>query len=400
MRRAYSLLKKLFTKWLLWVPFAYLIPKKSDRIICIEQDQGAWRDNIKYFYLFLVQKNADVYYLTEDRMLYQWLRKKNLPVLFHESLRSYYFLLRAKFIILSSSSLQRKNKYYLTWRAKKVQLWHGLGIKRFELLEKKNEQYIHSLSGKIDSVIKGKFITHDLMISTSEFFVEHVFSKAVRARKYLVSGYPRNDYLLSEKRSYFEQFHLSSFLYSDIQKKKECGMKIIVYAPTFRARNNEATSGQMLDLHRLSRYAKENNLYFVFKYHGQDFKRQCREKYEHITFFDPHADIQPLLGMADMLITDYSSVYFDFLLLKRPILFYVYDFNEYMEKDRGFLFDYYDITPGPKCQTQDELFNAIDIYLRNPDWYQEAREKVTHLAHDYADSNASQRIWEYLLKMR
>ena len=81
--------------------------------------------------------------------------------------------------------------------------------------------------------------------------------------------------------------------------------------------------------------------------------------------YDPQLDIYPLLKHTDMMITDYSSIYFDYLLLDKPIIFYPYDFEQYTKDDRNLLFDYESMTPGPHCQDQTSLEKTILQELEN-----------------------------------
>lgn len=75
--------------------------------------------------------------------------------------------------------------------------------------------------------------------------------------------------------------------------------------------------------------------------------------------FSNHEDIRELYLLADLLITDYSSVFFDYAILKRPMIFFVYDIDEYRDKLRGFYFDFEKSAPGPLVKTTDEIINEI-----------------------------------------
>ena len=121
------------------------------------------------------------------------------------------------------------------------------------------------------------------------------------------------------------------------------------------------------------------------------------EKYDNIIMYDNSKDIQPLLKLSDVLITDYSSVYVDYLLLDRPVIFFPYDYEKYIQKDRDLLFDYDWITPGPKCYSQDELQKTLsDCILGQKDDFVANREEIKNLAFKYKDGNASRRIWDYI----
>ena len=91
-------------------------------------------------------------------------------------------------------------------------------------------------------------------------------------------------------------------------------------------------------------------------------------------------DTQILIIESKALITDYSSIYIDYLLLDKPLLFYCYDYEHYLENDREMYFDYENVTPGNKAKNFDELFKQICGVIENGDDYgREEREKVKNM---------------------
>jgi CDP-ribitol ribitolphosphotransferase len=104
-------------------------------------------------------------------------------------------------------------------------------------------------------------------------------------------------------------------------------------------------------------------------------------------------DLYEILGACDLLITDYSSVYFDFLLLNRPIIFTPTDLEAY-RSTRGLLLHPYEFwTPGPKTFNQDDLQQAIFQSFDNPMTYDSERRTISGMAHTYQDDQSSARIW-------
>ena len=87
-------------------------------------------------------------------------------------------------------------------------------------------------------------------------------------------------------------------------------------------------------------------------------------------------DIYPLLKYTDILITDYSSIYFDFLLLNRPILFFDYDYDEYSSNMNGFVYDYQETAPGPKVTSQQALVEELTIQITDQGTYENDRIRV------------------------
>lgn len=123
---------------------------------------------------------------------------------------------------------------------------------------------------------------------------------------------------------------------------------------------------------------------------------QREETYSNILFIKPFEDIYPLLPVSDYLITDYSSIYFDYLLLNKEIIFYPFDYTEYVNEDRKLYFDYDEITPGEKVYTFEKLLDTLSI-LNNLDFSKE-REQIKNKFWRFQDGDSSSRIYEYFVK--
>lgn len=112
--------------------------------------------------------------------------------------------------------------------------------------------------------------------------------------------------------------------------------------------------------------------------------------------YEKQIDLYEILNGCDILITDYSSIYFDYLLLDRPIIFVPVDLSEYKE-NRGFLLEPYDDwTPGPKCLSQVELENEIISCLSDATYYQDKRKDILNKVHEYKDGFSTKRTWEFI----
>ena len=99
---------------------------------------------------------------------------------------------------------------------------------------------------------------------------------------------------------------------------------------------------------------------------------------------------------TDILITDYSSSYFDYLLLNRPIIFAPFDLDSYLNQERGFYFDYDSHTPGEKALNWDELLSCIENSVNNPDNYKKQRQKLCKEFFEYMDGKDLGRIFSEL----
>lgn len=106
-----------------------------------------------------------------------------------------------------------------------------------------------------------------------------------------------------------------------------------------------------------------------------------------------------IIGAFDLLITDYSSIYFDYLILDKPIIFINSDKEKY-EKSRGFVFDNFDFwTPGPKLKTQKELILELNNYENIDNYYKDERKIINSLSNKYLDDNSCERVYKMMKKI-
>jgi CDP-glycerol glycerophosphotransferase (TagB/SpsB family) len=104
-------------------------------------------------------------------------------------------------------------------------------------------------------------------------------------------------------------------------------------------------------------------------------------------------DIYYTMSKADILITDYSGVYFDFLLLDRPIIFTPFDIHDYINNDRELYYNYDEVTPGPKARNWTELLRLLELATIKDDWKSQ-RAAVRDQFHQYTDNKSSERVFQ------
>ena len=394
-------IKNILIGWCLCVPIAMLVPKKKNLVLFIGRVQGKFFGNVKQLYLHLHQlkdKNVKYYFFTQHKSVYKQLKEYNLPVIYHPTLFSIYILLRTNVIIASSTAWIKKCKYHLLFKTKKVQIFHGLALKKVELGISSRAEYNNSLKGRLNNGIRGRFPLYDVVVSTSKFCTEQLFSKSFRAGTLIEGGFPRNDIFFNDTDDDYTLLGSDKETISEIAGLREQGYKIVLYAPTFRDTNGDVISDNVLDLDRLSKFANGHKLIFVFKFHLSTGLTTKLKTYNNIFVYDNSGDIQPLLKVSDILITDYSSVCIDYLLLDRPMIFFVYDYEKYITKDRELLFDYNWITAGPKCCSQEELEKEILAYIEGKDDFAGKRLEVRDVMFAHKDGNSSERVWGFIEK--
>jgi len=211
------------------------------------------------------------------------------------------------------------------------------------------------------------------------------------------TGYPRNDALLSN-------ITISNVL-SDIKEQYGDYKYLIFYLPTFRGQIGsefDLFTNYGFDVSKIEKNLEEINALFLIKTHPVNCIRDeellarvhCSKQIKIVNDSDSDGDIYPILRKTDVLITDYSSVYFDFLLLNRPIIFAPFDFENYVREDREFYDNYNDVTPGPKAKNWDEVLKYVKEAIKNPEEYESERKRVCELFNAYNDANSSERVYK------
>lgn len=248
-----------------------------------------------------------------------------------------------------------------------LNLWHGIPLKKIGM-EQEN------LSWFTRKYYKYFFAdNYEGVVTTSSQLVE-VMSKSflVESERIRVWGQPRNDVLFEEGEKKPEDIFAGELPAYE---------KIVLYAPTFR--DHEPTQlfpFQDMDRDRLCQYLEEKKVFLCIRLHlydqtGYQWLQKMDRAGSRIRFLneDRVADIMEVLKEFDLLITDYSSIYMDYLLTGKPVLFLPYDQEEYL-KDRGMNFPYDQVTPGPKPKTFQEFLNSMEDLLYNHDGYVRQRE--------------------------
>lgn len=213
-------------------------------------------------------------------------------------------------------------------------------------------------------------------------------------------GHPRNDILLRQPGKH-DLVNVDTECYAAIRQHRKKGGKVVVYMPTFRDNFMDFIDAQgniVLNPGGLAAFAEKHNTLFLLKLHPyvNDAKLSALPG---IVRYPSHLDIYPLLPLADALITDYSSVYFDFLLLDRPVLYFAYDLERYISQDRELFFPFEDLTPGPKAATQAALLEHLEAALAGKDEYAQERAVLCDKLFAHRDADAADRLCRHIKGM-
>jgi len=242
-----------------------------------------------------------------------------------------------------------------------LQTWHGTPLKKLAA----DIEEVH-MPGTTTEKYKRNFYKEsrnwDYLISPNRYSTE-IFRRAFQFDKEIIeSGYPRNDYLFKANRP--ETIEALKRKYGIPLDKK-----VILYAPTWRDNEYYAKGRYKFDLKLdldLLRRELGDRYVIILRMHYLVAEQFDLSRYDGFAFdFSNHEDIRELYVISDLLITDYSSVFFDYAILKRPMIFYVYDIDTYRDKIRGFYFDFENEAPGPLVTTTEEVITAVHDLERN-----------------------------------
>jgi len=255
------------------------------------------------------------------------------------------------------------------------------------------------------SKLKMNFGDADASVTSSEFFVEKN-SQALNTDpdKFIIFQPPRNDGLFNKDK--------------DIKKTLGYeGQKLVVWLPTFRNHADGKRVDSNFDmplgipiiytvkeLEKFNKYLKDRNITVILKPHFaakiDDLKAKTYSNFKIIynSDLDNHnLTLYELLSGSDALITDYSSVYYDYLITKKPIALTLDDFNEY-DKMTGFAYDYKEIIKGDYVYNIDEFYNFFDNLDKNVDASRKDRLSVIKKLGLDTTGNYSKKLFDYLVK--
>lgn len=361
----------IFLGWL--IKYLYPKPPVKNHIIIGSSSGRAFSDNGMHLFKFAFSEHYEnVYFVTASFSLYNQLKKRfGKQILFNYSLSGIKKILSADAYFFTHNRgdvLFIHNK-----KTQKICMFHGMPIKcvgtdyHGPLLRK--NKLITSLYNKF--VVGFSYIDYDLIVSTASFFNPFLAS-AWKNEKIKVMSYPRINYL---------QDQLKKKVFDNNTPRR------IVYMPTHRSFgfgelnplifNNDPT---------FKNFLYSNNYEIKYRFHP-NMKKKIKETFNDeriIREFDEHDDAQDVLLNADILISDFSSCVFDYLVCEKPIIFYHYD--NYAEEDNPVYFDVQSLGIGPVVKCEDDLKAVIREIITNNAYKSELINTIRLVKNKYIDT--------------
>lgn len=362
---------------------------------------GAWygnrfSDNSKHLYLYIKKNHPEIrpIWLTHNKLVRDQIYREGGNSYMINSFKAIYYSLFAKYIIVSSG--KRDINYLFINGAKCVQLWHGNPMKKIGLDDKFAN--IHSFFHKNIVPYFFPFVcefNYDYIVSNSEVFSDKMASAfSVSKAQILETGCPRNDVF----------YNIGIDKFNDNLRKKFIGCKLVYYLPTFRNHNEAKSLFNLEDYNEnyFESFLEKENIVFISKGHYVDNsltkeKRKCNTRLIHL-LDEEVSDINFMLKDADLLITDYSGAYFDFLLTEKPMIFAAFDLDDYKNSSRELYFDYEKAVAGPIVKNWSELYDSLTTIWNDRKYAELVKEKNAEF-NKYHDAENSKRVFKSILKI-
>lgn len=355
---------------------------------------GAWNgmqysDNSKYMFEYINKHHPEILsiWITKNKSVIPQIEAKGYRVYYIYSLKGIKTCLCAAVAFFTEGSHDISE--LLLWGAKKIQLWHGMGIKdvaKFVVTEKfpLKSVYVKLIRSHRDEY---------WMVACNDAKKKYSEAYGVEKNRMYITGQPKDDtFINQEKNRFIEQI-----------KKNNPESKIYVYLPTHRnfGQHNSQSILSIETLKKVNEELKKNNLVIIFKPHAHEFKnyKDNNLKFSNIIFAtDPEifSDVYEFLPECDGLITDYSGIMLGYLTSGKPIIYFAYDKEQYVDKDAGFYYTYEDILAGPLCYTWSEVIESM-IEFENSDNYLNIRKKMQKKFSPFNDGKNCERVYQKVI---
>lgn len=356
----------------------FLLPIQQDRVVMINTHDRPMDGNLGEVYRVLQKRHPHLRFSWIRRVSFRPFRPARIVETFRYMVVNPYVLARARIIFLDNVFLPFA---FMKFRrdVRVVQLWHGCGaIKKF------GQDVNRGLLRYLEKKANARYT--DLVVNSQSVVSQYISAFGVSENILRVTGLPRTDYFFDHDRVergrqlFFER-------YPELR-----GKKLLLYSPTFR--DHEVRNPQVpLDFAQLAALLGDD-WRCLLRLHPYVAKH-ANLKPEHVVDVSEYPDLNGLLAAADVLVTDYSSIIFEYSLLNKPMVFYPYDLESFRLHQRGFYVDYERFVPGPIVRNVEQLAEAVKHGL-NPEMSSAFREKYF----DYLDGKSTERLVALVMDIR
>lgn len=370
------------------------VPVKRKKWVFGADFGKTYREGSKYLLEYMLEKHPDYdcCFITNSRDVLDDLNSKNIPAVLNCSWNGIIKTAQAECVFTTQVTSDINFTYKKKGR-RYFYLVHGQPLKIAQKALRKTaywQQYLFrkSLFDKfkenVSQILVRGYVMDDVeFVSATSDFLKHYMEMDFCGKPPVkVLGMPRNDALFQPERMKTEKW-----------VEGLDGKFVITYMPTHRAYGKGlASPTPFKDRPEIQQWMRENNVVLLVKNHPNMIK-QCKSFYSNDCIVDittQGIDPQVAIYHSDVLVTDFSSVWMDYLLLRRPIIFYIYD--DFEHDDVGCHYDIRKNPPGYFCYTEDEFFELIKKIKLDYD-AMKPRDEIVGMYHKFVDGNSCERYF-------
>lgn len=352
-----------------------------------------YNESTRYLFEYF-QKNSTLkaVWMTDSKKVYNHLSDSNMPVVMHRSFKGACYYIRAGVVVGNGTSYPT----LLGFTGKKtikVCLHHGMGPRSTNSADQKR---IKNTNKIINSYSK-----FDYFNSTSQFTNNAVASLQfqIPKDKRIVFGLPRCDHLLNLKLT--RDLKIQKPILNSQNFLSDKKSKCILYSPTWRPIDNNLTFPlnqiEGFELKLFNNWLKDNNFIFLISIHPLMKDLEDFSDFSNISYLknNPILDINQILPEIDLLLTDYSSIATDFMLMNRPVIYVMPDYEFYLN-EFGLLEDFRECLPGYEAKNLNQLFKFILNSFQNPDDMKAQRAGYLKKYYDVENNKSCERLCNFI----
>ncbi|MBQ9419438.1 MAG: CDP-glycerol glycerophosphotransferase family protein, partial [Synergistaceae bacterium] len=278
-------------------------------------------------------------------------------------------------------------RYNIYGRAVTVNFWHGFALKRIGHDEYKQTLIFRMYCKLLDPVLNPRYF----VTLSDEYSKTLKTAFGLKPKSLIKAGYPRNSIFYSQTKLREAREILLKMIPSDVNAD---GLKIAVYMPTWRDNKDEIPNLAKIFSDDFTKWLEDNNVIIIHKAHFADSDRVEQNSRRVININNISASI--LMAGSDMLISDYSSCVFDYLILDRPIIHFAYDYERYTTINRALYYEWNEAACGTVAETVEELQQAIKAGIISPDSQKELRHQRREKLMTYEGPDSCENIFNFV----
>lgn len=355
---------------------------------------GSWygrkySDNSKWFYEYCLNKGIDCYWITKDKELQLELSQKGINSLYYLSIKGIWIQIIADKVFVTQSLHADLFSAAISKKAQVFNLWHGVPLKK--IMYDANPIEARTLVTRIVQAIF-PYLRHrqDYLISTGKECTKLMASAFdMPESKIIPTGLPRNDVFGMESE----------------KKQKPNEFFKVIYMPTFRGDVGSEIDlfyRHGFDFDSWEEFLSKRKLNLYLRLHpankpNKDFCNRVADS--NFIFFNDDDDIYDAINEYDVLITDFSSIYIDFLLSGKSIIFSPFDLDSYLINDRDLYYNYEDATVGPYAKDWAQVRIILDEIVSSNFSVSTELKALREKFHDIEPGRASSNLFKYIVEL-